>query len=620
MDNRDSNMAGIRRNPLILGGCLAASFLSTWGIGYLLNLGGERLFSFSAWSALLWMGLAISYLRAWRAWEAETDAPARARRLRFAGAFSFLMGVLPVLGAQLQCQGYTDPGFKGKLMILWRGFCIGLAILPFVDSLFVFMDKRRSPYGGQGRTWGRNLGVFLCGWAAIQICWIPVWLAYYPVIMSYDFHMQTLEALWGPEFFTAHHPLVHTTLIWLFRNLGVKIGSYETAFACFSLCQQLVVSAVAGYACVMVWRLCGRKWATVLAVCFWGLFPLISVMVMCTTKDVLFGGFFLLFMLTLVDRQLFGRTFGKDARCALTGIVMMLFRNNAWHAMVIFGILFVLCSKRRLQAFCLSLILIAGGKGVLVGLQYGMDASSGNRIEKYSVLYQSMARVGRMQGPLLPEETYDLLDYYVAKECWSGYNPVLADSIKTGVMHANMYDRESWNDMGEVLRVWARLGFQYPNEYIDAFLDLTRGYWYMDDTSHAEMLGVGREERYGLLYTYNSAAEESLPGMRHVSKFPWLEDKLEALLSDNAYYGWPVISILFKPALWCLMLVFFAFRTLYCKDRDKLSIILYPLAYLATMFLGPTVNVRYVFPFILLAPVLLAVMFARKGAGDEGAA
>ncbi|MCM1100274.1 MAG: DUF6020 family protein [Clostridium sp.] len=608
---------------ILRAGCALAAFLSVCNICYLIDLRGEESLAFSAWSLLLWVGLSALYLYAWKTWAAETDRAARARRLLFAGAFSLLMGILLVMGYQLQWQGYTDPGFKGKGMILLRGICVGAAILPLMDRLFVGMERMETTGGhadgeNAAKTW-KSPVVFLCSQALIWICWIPVWLAYWPVIMSYDFHMQSLEALWGPEFFTAHHPLVHTCLIWAFRNLGERLGSYEAGFACFAFLQQMIVSAVLGYACVMVWRISRRKWVTVVTALFWGLFPLVSVMVMCTTKDVLFGGFFLLFMLVFLDRQLFGRTLPKDILCVLTGILMMLFRNNAWYAMAVFGVLFVLCSRRghRRQALILSLILIIGGKGALLGLQYGLDASSGNRIEKYSVLYQTMARVGRMQGAALSEETHDLLDWYVTEESWGSYNPVLADSIKTGVLYTNLYERESWNDMGEVLAVWARLGLQYPNEYMDAFLDLTRGYWFLDDISHAEMLGVGREERMGLLFTYNSAAEESLPGMQHISKFPWLEDKMETLLSDNAYYRLPVLSTLFKPAFWCLALAFFAVFALYRRDRAKLTVVLYPLSYLGTMFLGPTVNVRYVFPFILFVPVLAAVLFMPREGGER---
>jgi hypothetical protein len=46
----------------------------------------------------------------------------------------------------------------------------------------------------------------------------------------------------------------------------------------------------------------------------------------------------------------------------------------------------------------------------------------------------------------------------------------------------------------------------------------------------------------------------------------------------------------------------------YTRQRKKVLTALYPLAYFATMLLGPTAIVRYVFPFLLLMPVLVALL------------
>ena len=650
-----------------LAGCLLVSFLSVHSISYLMNLRGGVPFSHSIWTMLLWVGMAAYFLCALKRWRQETVTARRGRRIRFAGFFSLLFGVLLVAGYQLQWQGYTSPGFLGKGMLLIRGIFVGVVVLPLADALFLWLDRcgeassdtalrgNTGKGADSGRLWRSPL-VFLGSFLGIWLCWIPVWLAYYPVIMSYDFHKQSLEALLGPQYFNNHHPLAHTWLIYVFRNLGEAVGSYETGFACFSLFQQLIVALVLGYCCTFIYRLTRKKWAVVTAALFFGCFPLVSVFVMCTTKDVLFGAFFVLFLLLFAERQFFigsvgdrrlsaGRLSGnllseeqspgdsltgerksvaqsaqgqayEKKRCivdilwVLSGILMILFRNNALYAMLVFGLFFVLfsCKKERLRALILTVLLIAGGKGALLGLQYGFHAHSGSEIEKYSVIYQSMARVGKMQSGNLTDETYALLDTYVTAECWGDYNPPLADTIKAAVQKENFNKKKSWDNMGQVFSAWVKIGLEYPNEYIDAFLDLTRGYWFLDDTSHAEMLGVGGEERMGLLYTYNSAAEESLPGMQHISKFPWLEEKLEKLLSENAYYDLPVAANLFKPAFWCWLLVIYLFYAIYDRDRGRLLIGLYPMAYFATMLLGPTAIVRYVFPFLIAMPLLCALL------------
>jgi len=590
--------------------CFLAAFLSACSISELMNLSGGVPFSHSVFTLVLWGGLSAFYMHTLDAWQKGFHDSKQKRRFICASVLSVLFGVLMVAGYQLQWMGYTLPGVKGKLKILVYGIGIGLVVFPFIEKFFALTDVT----GKNGTSNTKTVKVFFAGWLGIWLCWIPVWLAYYPVIMSYDFHRQSLEALWGPQYFNTHHPIVHTWLIWLFRSLGEQLGSYETGFACFCLLQQMIVSAVLGYACAMVYRLTRKIWAVVLTAAFWGIFPLVSVMVMCTTKDVLFGAFFVLFVLLFTERTFFGgeRQNLLDGLWILSGILMMLFRNNALYAMALFGIIFVIFTdkKMRLRALILAVLLVAGGKGTLMAVQYGFGASEGSDIEKYSVIYQSMARVGQRQGSSLSPEDYVMIDTYVTVDCWDDYNPPIADTIKSAVQSVNFTEQKSWEDMGQVLEAWITIGLHYPNDYIDAFLDLTRGYWFMDDTSHAEMLGVGLEERMGLLYTYNTAAPESLPGMQHLSKFPWLEEQLEKILSDNSYYDWPVVSNLFKPALWCWLLVIYVMVTVYKNDKRKLLVGMYPLAYFATMLLGPTAIVRYVFPFILLMPVLVVLIFS----------
>lgn len=610
--------------------CLLLAFFSVHSISYLMNLRGGVLFSHSIWTIFLWVGMSEYFLYVMKRWQREGHSTERSRRMRYSGFLSMLFGVLMVAGYQLQWQGYTDPGYGGKFKLLIRGIFVGLAVLPLVNALFVRLDscslgltgsslrEGRQTGRGPGKTW-RSPAVFFCSFLGIWLCWIPVWLAYYPVIMSYDFHKQSLEALWGPQYFNNHHPLAHTWLIYVFRNLGEVIGSYETGFAFFCLFQQLIVALVLGYGCALVYRLTGKKWAVIVSAFFFGCFPLVSVFVMCTTKDVLFGAFFVLFLLLFTERQFFAGSGGRrkyvDVLWVLSGILMMLFRNNALYAMLIFGIFFILLSgkKERFRALLLTMLLIAGGKGALMGVQYGFHAHSASKIEKYSLIYQSMARVGKMQRANLSDETYALLDTYVTAECWRDYNPAIADSIKSPVQNKNFNEKKAWDNMGQVFSAWLKIGLQYPNDYIDAFLDLTRGYWFLDDTSHAEMLGVGTEERMGLLYTYNSAAADSLPGMQHISKFPWLEERLESLLSANSYYRYPVISNFFKPALWCWFLGFFMIFALYRRERNRLLISLYPGAYFATMLLGPTAIIRYVFPFIVAMPLLFALLLTADG-------
>ena len=166
-----------------------------------------------------------------------------------------------------------------------------------------------------------------------------------------------------------------------------------------------------------------------------------------------------------------------------------------------------------------------------------------------------------------------------------------------------------------------RLGAKrYPNEFLDAFLELTRGYWFWDDFSWAENLGYGTEERYGVLFTYTSSEIGGYGSIEHESKFPAFEKILEEIVSGNCFNNWPVISIIFHGSFysWCLFLLM-----IFCLYRKRLhcfqmSLLLF--LYFGTMLLGPVVQVRYLFPVMVILPILTALFSsqAADGAMAEG--
>lgn len=596
-------------------GDLLLAFVGTCGVSWLMNLRDTAFFSFSIFSAGLY-AVILLMLRGMREnLESICDGKQRRRRLWYVLLVGMLFSLSMVMGYQLQWRGYTDSGVRGKILLFLRALCVLAAAAPFVNLLFAAVERcgerKRSGEKKERKKWKAG-AVFGISYAGIQLSRIPVWLAYYPIIMSYDFHRQSVLALNGFSVFGTEQPLIHTLLIWAFRNLGTAIGSYQTALALFSLLQQLILSAVLAYACAMVYRMTEKKRLTVGAGLFFALFPLVSVFAMCTTKDVLFGAFFLLFLLLLAERFFFSagrRRLVMDVLIAAESMLMVLFRGNAWYALLPFAVLLPLVCRKgeRLRALAMGLLLVLLGKGALAGIQGILHAGGTAETEKYGAMIECMHRVGYLHGDTMPEETRELLRQYVPEECWPEYNAAIVDGVKTAIAYSDALNK--WERPAEMLADWITIGLQYPNEYLDAFLEVTRGYWFWDDTSHAEMLGVGTEERMGLLYTYNSYEEAAFSGEElHESKFPWLEEQLEKLVSANLYYRYPVVSNLFKPAFWIWATLFLTVVCFYRKQKEKIAVILYPICYFATLLMGPTAIIRYVFPIMISVPVIFALV------------
>ena len=119
----------------------------------------------------------------------------------------------------------------------------------------------------------------------------------------------------------------------------------------------------------------------------------------------------------------------------------------------------------------------------------------------------------------------------------------------------------------------------------------------------------------GAIYTYTSTVSEVIPeGIEHETKAPIIERIMEEIVSANVFYKWPVFANLFKPALYCWFVFMDLIFLIYTKQKKKILITLLPLTYMLTLFLGPIVQVRYILPVLITAPLLIGVW----GAKEEG--
>lgn len=587
---------------------------------YLFNLAtGNNIATFSSLSISLFAILAALLVLPYKEWRSLERGKALKRRICYSLFFSYAVGLSFILGYQMRMLGSTSLGFRGKAFILLVSGGVGIAFVPIVNLWLRLLDGFKKQVSKQ-RESCKIKNFFLIYWLVILLCWIPVFLAYYPAIMSYDFHRQSQEAYKGYIWFNSHHPLVHTFLIKVFFGLGESLGSYQIGMALFSILQMLILSAVMAYSCQMMGRLLHKRWPSVAAVLLFALLPIHPVLALSMTKDILFSAFFLLFLLLMLELWMYQG--GKAGRCllyvamTLTGVLVIMFRNNAVYAFVVFAIFYVFLSQRKkLQLTMLCVMVVVGGQGAKNLMQNAMQAGSGSKVEMYSLFIQQFGRVGHYHENSLEQEDYWLLDYYVSHKLWGQYNPPLADTIKGTVAQTSYLEWK--NDIPAMLRDWVKFGLEYPNDYIDAFLALTSGYWFLDDVSHAEVLGYGDDTNLGLLYTFNASQSDTFEGVESHSYLPGLLKMYQRIVNGNCYFSWPVVSSLFKPALYCWALALVMISLVYMHCRRKLFLCLLPFFYLMTLFLGPVVNMRYAYPIIVAVPLLFAWLFDSHDIGDE---
>lgn len=459
----------------------------------------------------------------------------------------------------------------------------------------------------------------------IVLAWLPAYLAFYPGICAYDSYIQVSQIESGS--FIDHHPIAHTLLIKGAMWLGEMIaGNVNIGMGLYTFVQLLFLGAVFAW-CITFLKRHGLGLTGLLLVqiiCM--LYPFNWYMSISVTKDIIFIGFFLLQLLSLSELMLWEKCKKSSAFLFFVGTVgMILFRNNGQYTFMVLLLFVALAAifgkehKRWGKLFLLALSGFLSGILLLNLLFQVTDAEQGDRREMLSMPIQQLARVMVYHGGInvLPEDDNTLtesekalINDFILDEAYRDYDPHISDPVKR---HTNTYVVRY--RMKEFILTYLNLLAKYPGDFLNAALETNAGYLYPGDTSHA-YINVS-EQRSGLGYVQTRWEEDTLndAGIYRDSKFPGLHALLERWADQNAYLKILILRYLFMPGIWLwLYLLLFGFLCIVRKGRLCLPLTLV-LGYYLTLFLGPTVQLRYIYPVMAAYPFIL-LLYAKTALID----
>ncbi len=532
----------------------------------------------------------------------------------FSAIFGFLVGLSYVLGYQLEKYGMTLPGMTGKIKICFFALLLMIPIGIVTYIVLMLLDRsysiRKEADNKSGIASGK---VFLISFILILISRIPVFLAYYPAVMSYDFGRQYLEAMNGHKSFFDYQPLIHTELIRIFYLIGLKLGSVEVGMALLCIFQVLVTSAILAYTISFMVRVTGKKFLLPVFTAIYALLPVHELISVIMTKDVFFSVFFVLFICLLYERSL-KKSALIDIAIVLTAVLNITFRKNSLYAMVFLIIGYIIYEKKlrdKIISALLIIVCILAGSEAHNAMLVGFDCIRNGNVEMYSVPMMQLMRTATNQRGNFTEEQLVMLYKVLPLEIDGiGYDPYVSDCVK----NYTVYREGIWDGgIENFFEEWKSIGMAFPNEYIDAFLFLNKGYWYIPDRVYAEVFGVGSEYGKGLLHTYN-CTEGMEGGVTETCYAPHVRRYFEIVINENGFFKWPVLNLLFRPAFYFWLFIFTVLEALRKRNRKGWLVLTYPLFYMATLFFGPLVYLRYMYPIILAVPVLMSVILFERSA------
>ncbi len=423
-------------------------------------------------------------------------------------------------------------------------------------------------------------------------------LAYWPGVFSYDMLGQTFQIIWNQ--YDTKHPLLHTLLYRVFYELGQRSGCYNLGLVLMCL-MQMVVTAFTMSAILRFLRKCGCPgWFVGLTLFMFAMAPFHQILVLSLTKDILFTDAFVLWALYLLEGMQHPEQVSKrkwQIGCALSTACTALLRNNGMIAMALMVpiLWMVIRRNKRLcrRVLCVMLCGLVLYAGVNEGLIALVGAQAGPFQEMLCVPIQQVSRVHVLQPKESTEEVRSFLPYAAY------YQPGIADPAKDVVAMEP-------GDLPAFLKLWLRLGVKYPVVYLDAFGHLNKGFWYLEDLSHATIKGEEPQMHEGYLGT---AFREGI-GPVQDSQWPALYHWYDRLYSANDYLKVPFLSVITSPALWSWMMLGLLAASLFLRRRDTLVPLLACLMVYLTYLVGPCCTVRYIYPFMFIVPLCLGALLA----------
>ena len=431
----------------------------------------------------------------------------------------------------------------------------------------------------------------------IFLCWVPTFLSIFPGAFSYDAHQQWQEIMnWS---ISSHHPVIHTLMVGgCIEGVYHLTGSYNVGIAIYTIIQMFVMANVFAYTIKFLKSYKINGALQIFSLAFYSLSPVIQLFAINCTKDVLFTGATLLFLLFTIDiccrRDAFFNSKKKQLGFVLSAFFTSTLRNNGLYVVIIMIVLLALLCRKYIKKYLVLVLLMLLPYLIYIGPIYAfIGVSKGGVQEMLSVPIQQMARTYHYNKEELPSEEIELLYHVIPQEYLELYKPTVSDPVKTGFQQDVFKD-----NLPEYGKLWLRWGLKYPVTYIKSFLINTSDFWYPNGVVDGYKKLPGRSDYFD--YQVDEPGTE-------IILLPKLHEYYDKISSDAGTSQMPFMFLILSPGwyFWIFLSVF-SYIICYKKKQLILPLMIVLLSWL-TVLLGPMALVRYVLVLFYGFPILMAM-------------
>lgn len=551
---------------------------------------------------------------------------------------ALLFSLLLVIGSWSICD---DSGALGPMHIvatIINGiplYALIILLMRWLDQRSMKMEAARSagaPCAASARK--RTVIIFL----TLLICWLPVFLAAFPGFFTCDMttseHAEYTQYIEGE--LNAEYPTLHVLLLGsIITFVSDLTGSFNSGVAAFIILQALMVSAIFTFIVNRIAQATRSRLFTILTVAYLAFDPIISIFVVCTTRDTPFSAFTVLLAILLFvwfDRNRKRATEAEaqapqpeasDAQAkerwkllaaiALTSLAVCFFRPNGIIAIIVlipFLILFEHGARARIQmgATCAAILAACWlWFGPIAGA-LGVQPSPTARLLVLSLPAQQITYVVE-EGDLLLSESAMLeaagfgeVNEDGAAAFWPR-DPQLADSARRNLAAMSTPD---------VIEAYITLGLNHPEEYFQAFIDQTQAAWnpYAYGRIYDGSVYAGSQTSvFSFSWDLPSTSQTLLPP---------LYEALRSVSRTLDVQNVPLFSLLLSLPFYLWIVILLIARAIITLDRRIAAPCVLFAMLTITVFFGPCEQFRYYLFLFFGLPIMLMLLAQGRATNIGG--
>lgn len=423
--------------------------------------------------------------------------------------------------------------------------------------------------------------------------------AQYPGIFTPDSIGQVRQILTGV--YTNHHPFYHTMIIKIFIDIGLNVfNDINVGVALYSIFSIFVLTTCIIYIVKTIYTITKNLNLTLIVYICYLVYPVNIKYSFYMGKDVFFGVAISVFVVTIYKiLNNIGNYKVNLLITFLSSLGVCLLRSNGLFVYVFsFIVFFILFFKKYKFINLIMVITILLSIILKYPVLSSLNVKQPDTIESLSIPAQQIARVIKDEKELTSDQKELLNKVIDIDKIPDYYVSFFSDPIKDLVREKGNQDYLKEHSK-EYLNLYIQLGLKYPQKYIEAWVDQTRGYWNSGYAFWRWADGVTNND-LGVYQTLNSKFFDSV---------------LTLYLME--WQGSPIFTFFLSIGFMVWLLIMFVYKSALYKRKDLFFIMVPPLLVIATLLIATPLyaEFRYAYAVSLTLPFIIAMSICdiKKG-------